>query len=60
MFELPQQGVGALLGTIPAPLALGRVVLDDGAEVTGFLAESTRLDGATDISGFGGWRAATA
>jgi allophanate hydrolase len=58
VFDLPHQGVGALLDTIPAPLGLGRVVLDDGSQVAGFLGESGRLDGATDISAYGGWRAA--
>jgi allophanate hydrolase len=58
VFEVPHQGVGALLDTIPAPLGLGRVTLDDGREVTGFLAESTRLGGAGDISALGGWREA--
>ncbi len=60
VFDVPHQGVGALLDTIPSPLGLGRVRLDDGLEVTGFLAEAARLGGASDVSRFGGWRAATA
>jgi allophanate hydrolase len=60
VFELPEQGIGALLGTIPAPLGLGRVTLDDGSEVTGFIAEAPRLAGASDITRHGGWRAANA
>jgi allophanate hydrolase len=55
VWTLPQQAVGALLATIPAPLGLGRVALDDGREVTGFLAGPEALAG-TDISGYGGWR----
>lgn len=58
VYDLPEQGLGALLGTVPAPLGLGRVVLDDGSEVTGFIAEAPRLGGAADITHFGGWRAA--
>jgi allophanate hydrolase len=54
VWALPQQAVGALLGTIPDPLGLGRLVLDDGREVTGFV--STEPSG-TDISAHGGWRA---
>jgi allophanate hydrolase len=54
VWALPQQAVGALLGTIPDPLGLGRLALDDGREVTGFV--STEPSG-TDISGHGGWRA---
>jgi allophanate hydrolase len=54
VWALPQQAVGALLGTIPDPLGLGRLVLDDGREVTGFV--STQPSGR-DISDHGGWRA---
>jgi allophanate hydrolase len=32
------------------------VVLDDGAEVTGFLCEAYAAAGATDITASGGWR----
>jgi allophanate hydrolase len=56
VWTLPQQGVAALLGTIPAPLGLGRLTLDDGREVTGFVAEAQAMNG-TDVSGYGGWRA---
>ena len=54
VWELPEQAVGALLDTVPAPLSLGRVRLADGAEVAGFL---TTEPGGEDISRFGGWRA---
>ncbi|PTL60357.1 allophanate hydrolase [Paraconexibacter algicola] len=51
------EGVGALLTTIPAPLGLGTVVLDDGRAVAGFLCEAHAAAGARDITDFGGWRA---
>jgi len=54
VWELPQQAVGALLETVPEPLALGRLRLSDGSELPGFLC--TAPDGE-DISHFGGWRA---
>jgi allophanate hydrolase len=54
VWELPRQGVGALLETVPEPLALGRLRLSDGSELPGFLC--TAPDGE-DISHFGGWRA---
>jgi allophanate hydrolase len=54
VWELPQQALGALLETVPAPLALGRLRLADGTEVPGFL---TTEPGGEDISGYGGWRA---
>nr|BFE58945.1 allophanate hydrolase [Dactylosporangium thailandense] len=59
VWRLPHQAVGALLDTVPAPLGLGRVRLDDGAEVLGFLAESHGVRDATDVSASGGWRRAS-
>jgi allophanate hydrolase len=56
VWDLPEAGLGGLLPTIAAPLALGPVRLDDGSTVPGFVA--TTLDGSErDITGFGGWRA---
>lgn len=57
VWALPKAGVGTFLAGIPAPLGLGTVKLEDGTSVKGFICESAGLDGATDITGFGGWRA---
>ena len=57
LWDLPQQGVGALADLIPSPLGLGRVAIDDGRRVLGFLAEHIGTLGAADISTYGGWRA---
>jgi allophanate hydrolase len=38
-------------------MGIGTVTLDDGSEVKGFLCEVSALDGAQDITEFGGWRA---
>ncbi len=38
-------------------MVIGSVELSDGAEVPGFLAEPWALEGADDITSFGGWRA---
>jgi allophanate hydrolase len=57
LWAVPTAGLGQLLGQIPVPLGLGRVRVGDGREVTGFLAEAAGLDGARDITDFGGWRA---
>jgi allophanate hydrolase len=56
LWTVPTAGLGQLLGQIPSPLGLGRVRLADGREVTGFLAEAAGLEGARDITDFGGWR----
>ena len=57
VWELAPAALGELLGLIPSPLALGRVVLEDGQEVTGFVCEAAGAEGATDITDHGGWRA---
>ena len=57
VWALPESAVGSFLAGVPAPLAIGTVILADGAPVKGFLCEPAGLDGARDVTGFGGWRA---
>ncbi len=57
VWELPAQAFGALLAGIAAPLGLGSVLLDDGTCAAGFICEPAGLEGARDITDFGGWRA---
>jgi len=57
VWRLPTSELGAFSQYIPAPLGLGRVELADGSLPTGFIAEPRALDGATDITHHGGWRA---
>lgn len=57
IWSLPFEGVGRLLASIPAPLGLGQVELEDGTRVAGFLAEAAALEGARDITAHGGFRA---
>lgn len=57
VWDLPTAQVGSFLALIPPPLGLGNVQLADGRHVHGFLCESFALDGARDITSFGGWRA---
>jgi allophanate hydrolase len=56
VWELPLSGLGSLVATLPAPMAIGEVVLADGARVPGFLCEPAVLKAATDITSYGGWR----
>jgi allophanate hydrolase len=42
---------------VPAPLCIGTITLADGTTVQGFLCESHAVEGAKDITSFGGWRA---
>ena len=57
IWELPPEGLGALTAALPRPMALGRVELADGTTAPGFLCEPAALDGAEDITAYGGWRA---
>jgi allophanate hydrolase len=57
LWSLTGPALGALLAQVPSPLGLGRVGLADGRSVVGFLVEAAGLDGAVDITGYGGWRA---
>jgi allophanate hydrolase len=57
VWELTPEGFGSFMQGVPAPMCIGSVVLEDGARVHGFLCEPIALEGATDITQFGGWRA---
>ncbi|MVT02609.1 allophanate hydrolase [Enterobacter sp. 10-1] len=57
VWELPSAELGSLLAAIPAPLGLGKVELADGRWLSGFICEGYGLQGATDITAYGGWRA---
>ena len=57
VWEVPLAGFGAFLEGVKPPLAIGTLRLEDGAEVKGFVCEPYGLEGAEDITRFGGWRA---
>ena len=57
VWELPASQFGSFVDGIPAPLGIGRTVLADGTGVAGFICEPVGLQGAVDITEFGGWRA---
>ena len=57
VWEMPAKHYGSFVALIPAPLGIGTLKLDDGSSVQGFVCEPAALDGARDISEFGGWRA---
>ena len=48
---------GAFVAEVPSPLTIGTLTLADGRTVKGFFCESCAVQGAQDISRFGGWRA---
>jgi allophanate hydrolase len=57
VWELPVQAYGSFVSAIPAPLGIGRIELEDGSLVQGFLCEAYAVEGARDISEYRGWRA---
>ena len=57
IWEMPLASFGAFVASIPAPLGIGRIELEDGTEVPGFLCESYVLSsGAEDVTNPDGWR----
>ncbi|OEE67057.1 allophanate hydrolase [Enterovibrio norvegicus FF-33] len=56
LWEMPTARFGDFLAGIPSPLGLGKVELDDGTWVTGFICEEASAAGGRDISHFGSWR----
>ncbi len=57
VYELDIAGFGSFVNEVPAPLAIGTVLLADGSSVKGFVAEPRAIIGALDITADGGWRA---
>ncbi len=56
LWAMPERHFGSFVAQIPAPLGIGTLTLEDGSQVKGFLCETTAIQGAEDISRFGGWR----
>jgi allophanate hydrolase len=57
VWSLPAAAFGAFVAAIPAPLGVGKITLEDGAQVSGFLCEAHALVDAQEITHLGGWRA---
>lgn len=57
VWNLSLSQFGSFVAQIPAPLGIGKILLDDGEEVAGFLCESYAVAAARDITALGGWRA---
>ncbi|MFA7343678.1 MAG: allophanate hydrolase [Terrimicrobiaceae bacterium] len=57
VWRVPSAEAGPFLAAIPSPLGLGRILLEDGTAVCGFLCEQIATTGKQDISSHGGWRA---
>jgi allophanate hydrolase len=57
VWELSTDAYGRFVAAIPSPLGIGTLTLIDGERVQGFLCETYAVNGARDVTSFGGWRA---
>jgi allophanate hydrolase len=56
VWRMPETQYGSFVAGIPSPLGIGRVELEDGEWVQGFVCEGWALEGAREVTEFGGWR----
>ena len=56
VWAMPSDQIGSFLQGIPAPLGLGQVQLEDNRWVCSFICEPYGIEGAEDVTNFGGWR----
>lgn len=57
IWEMDEASFGSFVAAVPAPLVIGTLTLADGRTVKGFVCEAYAIEGAEDITAFGGWRA---
>ncbi|MBB4952469.1 allophanate hydrolase [Agrobacterium vitis] len=57
VWKVTPAAFGQFVQNIPAPLGIGKITLNDGSQVSGFLCEAHAVIGAQDITALGGWRA---
>ncbi|KEQ90476.1 hypothetical protein AUEXF2481DRAFT_9383 [Aureobasidium subglaciale EXF-2481] len=56
IWAVPIAAIGTFLSTVPSPLGLGTIEIYGGRWVKGFICEPYGLEGAKDITEYGGWR----
>lgn len=56
VWSLRREAFGDFVAGIPGPLGIGKVLLEDGTEVPGFIAEARACEGARELTEYGGWR----
>jgi allophanate hydrolase len=57
VWSVPAEHFGSFVAGIPAPLGIGKIDLEDGERVCGFICEAYAVESAEDITALGGWRA---
>lgn len=56
IWEMPLKKFGEFVAKIPSPLGIGKIELQDGSEVLGFLCEAYACESAENITSAGSWR----
>ncbi|MFH4416404.1 MAG: allophanate hydrolase [Neisseriaceae bacterium] len=57
VWKVPSSDFGSFVNEISRPLGIGKIQLDSGRWVSGFICEPYAVEKAQEITGFGGWRA---
>ena len=57
VWALGEAEFGSFVADVPPPMTIGTVTLDDESKVKCFFCEPYALEGATEITAHGGWRA---
>jgi allophanate hydrolase len=56
VWAVPENLFGGFVAAVPPPLGIGSATLDSGEVVKCFICEGYAIEGATEITSFGGWR----
>jgi allophanate hydrolase len=56
VWRIPEDKLGPFIKNIPSPPGLGKIKLNDGSEVIGFICEPYIIGISEDITDYGGWR----
>jgi allophanate hydrolase len=57
VWALDAAAFGDFVAAIPGPLGIGKILMGDGEQLPGFIAEPIAVNGAEEITSFGGWKA---
>lgn len=58
VWSIPLDRLGEFIRLVPAPLGIGKIKLEGGSEVIGFICEPYAEQSGEDITRYGGWAAA--
>lgn len=56
IWEMPIESLGSFVTSIPSPLGFGKIELQNGEEVSGFICEAFAAEFSEDITELGSWR----